>query len=282
MGFQEFLGKFGLLAFCPVGASCPLVIHSLEISVLKREIWQFLLTAPECFQEITPTWLSAVLHLLPCRNLYFCPPWPPGNCSCSNYSCLLFLSFLTLKVPFVYPPCPQLLFSVTGNPLTACPAQSSGSSLLPLLLQYLVPCCPFLIHSVSFPTTAGFKSLFAVGYRKSTYGVPGDAVLAAAHAFCLCVSPVVQLLLNLLVKLWKSSFSVVTPMHLHCRWNVGHHLWWVTQWFCLASLKIKRENMLWRVQVIVQSSGAICHAGMAKSICSSQLQSPCSIFLIII
>lgn len=79
------------------------------------------LTAPECFQEITPTWLSAVLHLLPCRNLYFCPPWPPGNCSCSNYSCLLFLSFLTLKVPFVYPPCPQLLFSVTGNPLTACP-----------------------------------------------------------------------------------------------------------------------------------------------------------------
>lgn len=168
------------------------------------------LTAPECFQEIIPTcsWLLAVLHLLPCRNLYFChllretaPPQPPGNCSCSNYSSPLLLPFLTLKVPFVYPYCPQLLFSVTGNPLTACPAQSSGSSLLPLLLQYLAPCCHFLIHSVSFPTTAGFKSLFAVGNRKSTYGVPGDAVLAAAHAFCLCVSPVVQLLLNLLMKL---------------------------------------------------------------------------------
>lgn len=42
MVFQEFLSKFGLLVFCPVGASCSLVIHSLEISVLKREIWQFL------------------------------------------------------------------------------------------------------------------------------------------------------------------------------------------------------------------------------------------------
>lgn len=121
--------------------------HSLsgEFCSEKRNL-AVSLTAPECFQEIIPTcsWLPAVLHLLPCRNLYFshpsretAPPQPPRHCSCNNYSCPLLLAFLTLKVPFVYLSCPQLLFSVTGTPLTACPAHSSGSSLLPLLLQYL-------------------------------------------------------------------------------------------------------------------------------------------------
>lgn len=179
-------------------------------------------------------------------------------------------------------PCPLLLFSATGNPLTACPTQSSGSSLVPVLQQYLAPHCHFLIRSVSFPTTAGFRSLFAVGNRESTYGVPGDAVLAAAHAFCYCMSPVVQSLLSLLMKLWKSSFFIGIPIHLHCRWSVGHHLWWVTQWFCLASQKIKTENMLWRVQVIVQASETICCTRTGKAIWFSQKQRSCSIFVIII
>lgn len=34
MGYQEFLGNFSMLAFCPVGTSFALVIHSLQTSLL--------------------------------------------------------------------------------------------------------------------------------------------------------------------------------------------------------------------------------------------------------
>lgn len=192
MGFQEFLGKFSMLAFCPVGASFPLVIHSLENSLLLyflAVLWQLLKVSSKS---------SPYVHVCPLFQTYF----HAGICMAIIPQGKLFLhGFLEMAVVvitvvlyfcLVWPwkyllcthPCPLLLFSVTGNPLTACPTQSSGSSLLPLLQQYLAPHCHFLIRSVSFPTIAGFKSLFAVGDRESTYGVPGDAVLAAAHAFC--------------------------------------------------------------------------------------------------